>query len=85
MCIWQLKRNKKIPNIEWKVVRNVFYDTKGHYCLLCLKEKYFIINYPHEEIFLNKRSELISKFRYGKKNKLANIGNSGKRNNDGMD
>ena len=83
--IWQLKRNKKIPSIEWKIVRKVFSDAKSNYCLLCLKEKYFIINYPHEEILLNKRSELISKCRHENKNMLANIGNSGKRNNDSMD
>ena len=56
--IWQLKRNKKIPSIEWKIVRIVFCDAKSNYCLLCLKEKYFIINYPHADILLNKRSVL---------------------------
>ena len=39
--IWQLKRNKKIPSIEWKIVRKVFCDAKSNCCLLCLKEKYF--------------------------------------------
>ena len=53
--------------------------------LLCLKEKYFIINYPQEDISLNKRSELISKCRHENKNMLANVGNSDKGNNDGMD
>ena len=50
-----------------------------------LKEKYVIINYPPEEILLNKRSKLISKSRHENENMLANIGNSGKRNNDSMD
>ena len=80
--IWQLKRNKKNPIIEWKIVRKVFCDAKSNYCVLCLKEKYFIINYPHEDILLNKRSKLISKCRHESKNMLANIGN---RNNDSMD
>ena len=84
--IWQLKRNKKIPSTEWKIVKKVFcVDAKSNYCLLCLKENYFIINYPHEEILLNKRSELISKCRHENKNIFANIGNSGKRNNDSID
>ena len=83
--IWQLKRNKKIPSIEWKIVRKVFCDAKSNYCLLCLKEKYFIIIYPHEDILLNKRSELMSKCRHENKNMLANIGNSGKINNDSID
>ena len=47
--IWQLKRNKKIPSIEWKIVRKVFWDAKCNYSLSCLKEKYFIINFPHED------------------------------------
>ena len=51
---------------------------------MCLKEKYFIINYPHEDILLNKRWELISKCAHENKNMLANIGNSGKRNNDSL-
>ena len=58
------------------------------YCIVFivyLKEKYFIINYPHEEILLNKQSELISKCRHENKNMLANVGNSDKRNNDSMD
>ena len=48
--IWELKRNNKIPSIEWKIVRKVFCDAKNNYCLLCLNEKHFIINYPHVEI-----------------------------------
>ena len=63
----------------------MFCDAKNNYCLLCLKEKYVIINYPPEEILLNKRSKLISKSRHENENMLANIGNSGKRNNDSMD
>ena len=55
------------------------------YCSLCLKEKYFIISYPHKDILLNKRSELISKCRHENKNMLVNSGNSGKRNNDSID
>ena len=63
----------------------MFSDSKSNYCLLCLKEKYFIINYPYEEILLNKQSELISKRRHENKNMLANTGNSSKRNIDSMD
>ena len=80
-----VKKKQKIPSIEWKIVRKVFCDAKSNYCLLCLKEKYFIIIYPHEDILLNKRSELMSKCRHENKNMLANIGNSGKINNDSID
>ena len=62
--IWQLKRNKIIPSIEWKIVRKVFCDVKSNYCLLCLNENYFIINYPDEDILLSKSSELTSKCRH---------------------
>ena len=31
-------------------VRKVFCDVKSNYCLFRLKEKYFVINYPHKEI-----------------------------------
>ena len=48
--IWQLKRDKKIPNIEWKIVRKMFSDTKSNHCLFRLKKKYFIYNCSHEEI-----------------------------------
>ena len=83
--IQQLKRNKKLPSIERKIVQKVFSDVKSNQCLLCLREKYFIINYSHKEILLNKPSELIGKCRHKNKNMLANIGNRSKRNNDGMD
>ena len=80
-----VKKKKKIPSIEWKIVTKVFCNAKSNHCLLCLKEKYFIMNYLHEEILLNKRSELISKCRHENKNILANIGNNDKRNNDSVD
>ena len=83
--IWQLKRNKKIFSIEWKIVSKVYCDAKRNYCLLSLKEKYFIINYSHEDILLNKRSELISKCIHENKNMLASIETNGKINNDSMD
>ena len=44
-----VKWKKKIPSIERKIVRKMFCDAKSNYCLLSLKEKYFIINYPPEE------------------------------------
>ena len=63
----------------------MFCEAKSNYCLLCLKGKCFIVNYPHKDILLNKRSELISKCRHEYENMLANIGNTGKINSDSMD
>ena len=67
----------------------MFCDAKSNCCLLfffffllllllllLLQKKYFIINYPHAESLLNKRSESIPKCRYENKNILANIKNS---------
>ena len=67
------------------MVRKVFCNAKSNYGLLCLKEKYFIINYFHEEILSNKWSELISKCRHENKNILPIIGKSCKRNSGSMD
>ena len=39
--IWQLKRNKRIPSIEWEIVRKVFCDVKSNYCLLCSKKVFY--------------------------------------------
>ena len=63
----------------------MYCDAKSNYCLLCLKEKYFIINYSHEDILLNKRSELISKCRHENENMLASTEICGKINNGSMD
>ena len=40
-----------------------------HYkkCILCLHEKLEIVNYPHPEELLNKRSELVSKCQHTNK------------------
>ena len=62
----------------------MFCDAKSNYCLLCLNEKYFIINYPRKDILLKKWSELLSKGRPENKNMLANAGNSRKKNNNSM-
>ena len=79
--VWQLKRDEKDPIIKWKIVCQVHGNSKNNYCLLCLKEKFFIITYHQENSLLNKRSELISKCRHLNKNLLAKI----KRSNDSMD
>ena len=49
------------------------------------KGRVFIINYPDKDIVLNKRSELMSKYRNENKIMLANIEISGMRNNNSMD
>ena len=41
-------------------------------CFLCLHEKLEIVNYPHSEELLNKRSELVSKCPHANKYLLNN-------------
>ena len=78
----QKETQKKSLVLNDKLLEKCFVLQKA---IIVFKEKYFIINYPHENILLNKRSELISKCRHGNKNMLASIENSGKINNDSMD
>ena len=75
-------KKKKSLVLNDKLLEKCFVLQKA---IIVFKEKYFIINYPPENILLNKRSELISKCRHGNKNMLASIENSGKINNDSMD
>ena len=48
------------------------YSNISKMCLLCLLEKFEILNYPNQEELLNKRSELISKCCDADKYLLAN-------------
>ena len=45
---------------------------KSKRCMLCLHEKYEILNYPDQEELLNKRSELVSKSQHVNKFILSN-------------
>ena len=51
--IWEMKdkHNKSLPG----------YSNISRRCMLCLHEKYEILNYSDQEELLNKRSELLSK------------------------
>jgi len=57
------------PNIEWKILRHAnLYKLCSKLCRFCLAEKFAILT-GDSKIFLNKRSELVSKCRH--KNKEA--------------
>ena len=46
------------PNLMWCIVKSVpGYSNISKRCMLCLHEKYEILNYPDQEELLNKRSE----------------------------
>ena len=61
------------PNLMWCTVKSVpGYSNISKRCMLCLHEKYEILNYPDQEELLNKRSELVSKCQHFNKFLLSN-------------
>ena len=57
---WQLNDANITSIVTWKVVTKVFSETKINFCILCLREKVFIINSLNHNQLLNKKSELIN-------------------------
>ena len=54
-------KHNTTPNLMWCTVKSVAgYSNISKRCLLCLHEKYEILNYPHQEGLLNKWLELVS-------------------------
>ena len=66
---WEIKgKHQQNPTLKWSIVKRASaYSNITKKCFLCLNEKLEIINYPHPEEFLNKRSELVSMCRHAKK------------------
>ena len=61
------------PNLKWSIIKTVpGYSNISKRCMLCLHEKYEILNYPDQEELLNKRCELVSKCRHINKFLLSN-------------
>ena len=61
------------PNLIWFKVKSVSgYSDIPKRCMLCLHEKYEILNYPDQKELLNKSSELVSKCRHVNKFLLPN-------------
>ena len=61
------------PNLKWYVIKIAAgYSNISKRCMLCLHEKYEILNYPDQYELLNKRSELVSKCRNINKFLLSN-------------
>ena len=72
--LWELKKStKETPKLTWSVLRVVpAYSNISKWCLLCLNKKLLIANYPDQKQLLNKRSELIAKYRHENKFLLIN-------------
>ena len=80
----QLKDANIAPIVTWKVVANVFSDTKINFCKLRLTEKVFITNTLNGTQLLNKKSELINACRHQNKLLLKFLKRNNKRH-DSMD
>ena len=63
--VWEIKdKYNEMPSLKWSVVKSVpGYSNISKRCLLCLHEKFEIVNYPNQKELLKKRFELISKGR----------------------
>ena len=72
--MWELQETSNLsPAIVWSIAKKVSpYSNISKKCLLCLHGKIEIIDFPRPEELLNKRSELISKFRHTNKFLLRN-------------
>ena len=61
------------PSLKWYIIKSVpGYSNISKRCMLCLHEKYEILNYPDQQKLLNKRSELVLKCRHINKFLLSN-------------
>ena len=61
------------PNLMWCILKSVQgYSNISKRCMLCLHEKYEILNYSDQEKLLIKRLEFVSKCRHVNKFLLSN-------------
>ena len=68
-----IKEKNIAPIIKWEILSKVYDNPKQNVCVLCLSEKLWIINFMHDNNFLNKKSELINKCRHFKNFLLRNV------------
>ena len=72
ICEMKDKHNTA-PHRMWYTVKSVLdYSNISKRCMLCLHEKYEILNYPDQEELQNKKSELLSKCQHVNKFLLSN-------------
>ena len=68
------KRKNVAPALTWEVLRAAkTYSIVTKRCSLCLHEKLAIITYPYSDELLNRRSELVTKWRHENKFLLKNF------------
>ena len=62
-----IKGVKHRPNnqiLHKEILNKVYSNPKQNMCILCLTEKLWIINFIHENNYLNKKSELMNKCKH---------------------
>ena len=71
--IWDLKDKGVDFTISWKILdRGPTFNPVSKKCILCLKEKYFIM-YHAENSTLNKRNEVFNTFRHRRQSLLEKV------------
>ena len=66
--VWELKEKDIAP-----ILSKVYGNPKQNMCIICLTEKLWIINFIHDNNYLNIKSELINKCRHFNKVLLRNV------------
>ena len=62
--IWRIKNSGHHPKVKWEIVKKcVPYNPQTKRSLLCLNEKLEIVAYKEQNL-LNKRNEIVSKYRH---------------------
>ena len=74
--IWSLKDEDKITKVDFEIMYTVPGNPTSTYCILCSTEKLVIIENLHDNTFLNKRSEFISKCRHLNRYKIGSVKDS---------
>ena len=78
--VWSLKSQGIVAIIKLRIMKRIKSKVSSNYCKLCLTEKFYIIQYPDDNILFNRKSELLSKTRHQKISLLNNL-----KRNDTMD
>ena len=58
--MWELKEKNTTPIIKCEILRGVYGNPKQNMCILCLTEKLWVINFIHDDNYLNEKSESIN-------------------------
>ena len=70
---WEVRKKGGNPKVMWKILKKCSaYNLESKKCLLCISEKLEIAEHNRDNI-LNKRSDVVSKYRHKNKYELAKL------------